>query len=427
MTLAVTGATGYIGSRLCTLAAKAGHDVLSLSRQPPAHDDVAWLPFDLFDNADLVLPANTLALVHLAATTQSATFDVEAERRSALRLIAACRMVGARMIFISSQTAAPQAPTDYGRSKWLIEDDVLESGGLVIRPGQVYGGPPKALFGTLVQLVRKLPLLPAFLPAPLVQPVHVDDLARAIVSAATRAELEPQRLQVAHPTPVTFTRFLRGIAHGHVRAHRFFLPVPTILILAANRLMGARTASTMGLDRLESLFKLPPMDTAASLKRLDIQLRPFPDDMRTPHEPPRRDQLREAQAFLSYCLREKASPGLMKRYVRAVESLRPGLGALHLPALLSAWPWTLACAERCHSASSDLGRELNWRLNAALLLSEASPQGARRFLRTREPSGWITHALVLLRSLFAEALIRLLSPLLRPWVTLRLTSHTKSP
>jgi len=35
----------------------------------------------------------------------------------------------------------------------------------------------RGLFGTLVKVVRRLPLLPTFLPAPKIQPIHVDDLA----------------------------------------------------------------------------------------------------------------------------------------------------------------------------------------------------------------------------------------------------------
>src|SRR5690606_18848395 len=100
----------------------------------------------------------------------------EMEIHAASALLSATTALKARFIFVSSQTAQAGAPTQYGRTKHSIEQLVLESGGIVIRPGMVYGGPSLGLNGTLSRLVRKLPVLPAFLPSPRVQPVHVDDL-----------------------------------------------------------------------------------------------------------------------------------------------------------------------------------------------------------------------------------------------------------
>src|SRR5690606_10483676 len=95
------------------------------------------------------------------------------------------RMAGERgipMVFLSSQASSPQAPTGYGRTKAAIEAAILPLHAAVIRPGLVYGGEERGLFGLLCALLRRSPLRPRLWPSPPVQPVHVDDLCAAIIT-----------------------------------------------------------------------------------------------------------------------------------------------------------------------------------------------------------------------------------------------------
>ena len=182
MRLLVTGATGYIGERLVRHALSNGHEVMVASRNRP-DKDLEWIPFDLSNATEISLPEGIDVVFHLAATT-SIAIDPDMEIEAAKSLINAAKQANAKIIFISSQTAREDAPTIYGRTKWQIEKLVLAAAGLVVRPGQVYGGPEQALFGELVRIMHKLPVIPAFLPAPMVQPVHVDDLIAALLNCA---------------------------------------------------------------------------------------------------------------------------------------------------------------------------------------------------------------------------------------------------
>lgn len=410
MRIAITGATGYIGQRLIHAAHLAGYEVLALSRRPVAQAGVVWQPFDLADATPLALPGDIIGVFHLAAETQHARGAEPTESAAAQRLIDAAGAVGASFVFVSSQTARANAPTDYGRIKWQIERATLAAGGRVVRPGQVYGGPERGLFGVLCALVRRLPVLPAFVPAPVVQPVHVDDLAAALLSCLAQAPSSV--VCVAASEGVSFTAFLKSIARGRTHRRPITIPVPTVFVRALAKLLGPGPSSTIGLDRLGSLFALPRMDTASDLQRLSLTLRPLSAGV-TRSGRGRREILREGRVFLTYVLRMVPSGVLLRRYVSAIETLRMGR-ALRLPEFVRCVPASLALLDGARGVDVAFRSELVWRLNAALMLAEASPQGACRFLGVNRPVGWSRSVLCMAQAVAAEAVCRVVQLLLWP-------------
>lgn len=411
MRIAVTGATGYIGQRLVRAARLAGYQVLALSRRPVSEAGVEWQPFDLGDEAPLSLPADIFTVFHLAANTQYEPSAQHNEHDAAERLIGAASAVGAHFVFVSSQTACSEAATAYGRIKWQIERTTLAAGGWVVRPGQVYGGLERGLFGGLCALVRRFPLLPAFVPAPVVQPVHVDDLVDALLKCVTR--VPSSVLCVAAPEGTDFVEFLQAIARGRTGRRLIFIPVPTLLIRAAFNLLGASLSGRLSLDRLLSLFTLRKMDTAGDLQRLSVKLRPLSAGV-TRSGTGRRELLCESRAFLTYVLREVPAGGVMRRYVKAIEALRK-VRALALPAFAQRTPALLALFEEAPSINDEFRCELSWRLNTALMLAEASPQGARRFLGIGKPCGFYRSSLGITWAVLMEFGRRMVQLFLRPF------------
>lgn len=398
MRIAVTGATGYIGRRLIRAALLAGHEVLALSRRPLIEAGVAWQFFDLADATTLSLPSDIDAVFHLAAETRYAAGTELTELTAAKLLIDAAGLVGAAFIFISSQTACASAPTAYGRIKWAIERATIEAGGLVIRPGQVYGGPEHGLFGVLCTLVRRLPVLPAFVPAPAVQPVHVDDLVEALLACLT---LKPSTvLSVAAPESISFAMFLNALARGRTSRCPVFIPVPVLLVRVTAKLLGAGLSSKLGLERLLSLFALRAMNTADDLQRLALMLRPLSSGM-TRSGRGRRELIREGRVLLTYLLRAKPASALVRRYVGAVETLRVAQ-PLRLPELVLRIPALLAFLDGARGIDAAFRCELDWRINAALILAEASPQGACRFLDIDNKGSWFRGALFIARAALME-------------------------
>ncbi|MEZ5738036.1 MAG: hypothetical protein R3E68_00335 [Burkholderiaceae bacterium] len=221
-----------------------------------------------------MLPDDIGAVIHLAAVTSGVPAPGQDEVAAAQRLLAAASDRRVPFVFVSSQTASEHAPTAYGRTKWRIEQLTLAQGGCVVRPGQVYGGPERGLFGLLARL-RRVPVLPAFVPPPRVQPVHVDDLAQALL-ACTAPQGRPGVLCIGDASPITFTRFLALIAHGRTGRRPLFVPVPVLLVRLAGRLVGPVARERLGLARLTSLFELPPMDTDADLRSWACSCAPSP-------------------------------------------------------------------------------------------------------------------------------------------------------
>src|SRR5438874_1821759 len=129
--LLVTGATGFIGSRLTAQALGQGLAVRTLSRRewsagplvPMGERFFGQLPFDIprdaFSGVDVV--------VHCAASTSSNLQIARAVNVIGLtRLAEAARQAGARtFITLSSQSARADAAAAYGRSKFEAEQALL--------------------------------------------------------------------------------------------------------------------------------------------------------------------------------------------------------------------------------------------------------------------------------------------------------------
>lgn len=417
MRVVVTGGSGYIGKRLICLAMRLGYDVVRASRDQSELNAGSSLFFDLAQNDTLVLPNDTSAVFHLAANTgaRKSWNDID-EVAAAQRLIKSAQQVGAKFIFVSSQTARADAPTVYGRTKWCIERKVLEAGGWVVRPGQVYGGELRGLYGTLANVVRKLPILPSFIPSPQIQPIHVDDLAAGLLSISERCEVKPGVYCLSAVEPISFSTFLTEIAKSRLRCKRICVPVPVIVVNLFMALIGEKWQSRLGLDRLRSLFDLPFMATAEDLFQLQLSPRPLSAGLHPSGDDRRRNLLREGRALLAYVLKEKPGSGLLRRYVRAVESLRKGQ-PLGLPSVFLNSPILISLLDRASWTNAGVAEEFNWRLDATTMLAEASPEGARRFLGVGFegglPSSMFSMTLAITGELFWRLLRALFSPVLR--------------
>jgi NADH dehydrogenase len=401
----VTGASGYIGKQLVKRALENNHQIVSASRKPlkGMHQ---WLPFDLNDSSDIKFPDGIDVVVHLAANISTEESTEEYEVQTARNLIAKASAVDAKFIFVSSQTAREDAPTRYGRVKWLIEQEVLLANGLVVRFGQVYGGFEQGLFGTLVNLVRRFPVLPAFFPPPLVQPIHIDDCVSGLLKLVELKGERPDVYKLGSPDPVTFTRFLNSISHNRVRVTRLFIPVPIFMVSLVTKVLGEKLTTRIGLHQLNSLFDLPSMNTAADLDTIRLKLRPLSSGMHRSGDDHRRRLVREGIVLLTYLLKNRPDLKLVRRYVRMIEQLRAGT-PLDLPNWLFLWPTSLALIDNSRINDSPTAREFNWRIDAATVIAEASKQGAIRFIGDAQSTWRISALLRIIIALCSEVIWRM--------------------
>ena len=415
--IVITGAGGYIGRYLTAGARARGCRVIAATRRRPAISDGDWISYALEDEVRADNFPEAAVLVHLAANTSIASHaDEQRELVAAQRLLLVARERRLRFIFVSSQTARPDAPTAYSRAKWRIEQEVRAGGGSIVRPGLVYGGVPGGVFRQLCLLVQGSVFLPALVPAPRVQPIHVMDLAEGILRIAERDELPQGEYNLACPTPVAFTSFLRAIATARVRRRRVFVPMPVAIVRFALRTANRWFGSPVDVERFRSLTDMPLLASASDLERIGLPLRPLFSGMHPRGSDRRRRLLVEGSALLSYVLKQRPPRALVKRYARMVETLRDG-EPVSLPVPAVRFPWSIALLDNHCLLAGAGAHELDWRLDAATLLAEASRAGARRFLNLGAPSGVTMVAFRIAHVLGAEALVRaarwLFSPILR--------------
>jgi NADH dehydrogenase len=371
-TLMITGAGGYIGRHLAAAARSAGWRVVAATRKPITGVD-AWIPYRLEDDiAADAIPQGAI-IVHLAAQT-GARIDADIEIEAGARLAAVAGQRDARMVFVSSQTARPDAPTPYGRTKWAIEQRVVHGGGVVVRPGLVYGGSPGGVYASLLRLLRRHRVLPSLTPAPHVQPIHVEDLARVLMRVGEQADISQPVWRVAAPESMTFDDFLRAVAASRGYAPPRFVRSPAFVAPLGAGFLEAIGACGLAM-RIRSLVGLPTMEVD-DLATLDMKLRSLAQGLARLH-PQRHAVIAEGNAMLRYVLGRRPRVGVLRRYVRGIETLRDGC-AIALPAWTRRWPTTLRALDQPSWVRH--WPELDWRIAAAAHIAEASPQGAERFL-----------------------------------------------
>ena len=231
--VAVTGASGYLGSQICETLESRGWQVIRLARSPErSHGQV--LSYDLATPiAAQVREAlrSAGALIHAAydlSLTSSADIwrvNVEGTRR----LLEAAKEAGvARIIVLSSMSAFAGTSQLYGRAKLDIEAITNELGGCAVRPGLVHSERAGGMAGAMRKLTT-LPIVPVIAGGAGVYTVWEEDLMKVIALLASAATLEPGTISVAHPSRVTLTDLMRAFAAQEDRRCRF-VPVPWQLV-----------------------------------------------------------------------------------------------------------------------------------------------------------------------------------------------------
>lgn len=193
MTLAITGATGFVGQALLDRALKAGHPVRALTRrEQPARAGVEWVRGDLADRAALrELCRGAEAAIHVAGVVNApdaAGFQA-GNVTGTLNLIEAARHQGVpRLVHVSSLSAREPDLSAYGASKARAEKLVRASGidWTIVRPPAIYGPRDTEMF-ELFRLARW-----GLMPMPprdgRTSVIHVDDLARLMLALVPMSE-----------------------------------------------------------------------------------------------------------------------------------------------------------------------------------------------------------------------------------------------
>ena len=268
----VTGGTGFIGSHLVDALIEHGVRPRVLVRPTSAiaqlagdrADKVEWVQGTLEDQQSLTQAVSQVDTVfHLAAVTKAHTEEayLRANAEGTQRLVQAMQAAQPRprrLVYLSSLAAAgpardgrpvepgdePHPITAYGRSK-LVGEQVCSAASdafevVMLRAPVVYGPRERDFFLLFRLAARGVVPLPAG-PESVVQLVHVSDLVRAMLRAATMPEARGL-YHVAESRSYAWSEIAAGISRAVGRSARM-VRIPRLLLrLAATASEGGAAA-----------------------------------------------------------------------------------------------------------------------------------------------------------------------------------------
>jgi len=232
MKVFLTGGTGFTGCHVVALLLKNGIQLRCLYR--PTRDrstllheqpEIEWILGDVSDAEALsVAMQGTDALVSLT----SLGFG------HADSIIRAAKNAGIdRAIFMSTSAIFTRLNAKSKKAR-LDAEHAIESSGLkytILRPTMIYGTPRDRNMWRLIRFMRYSPVVPVFGDGSrLQQPIHVDDVAQAVLKCLASEKAICKSYNLAGKHPLTYNQVIDTIAaQMNRRAWKFHIPYPPVV------------------------------------------------------------------------------------------------------------------------------------------------------------------------------------------------------
>ena len=256
----IIGASGRSGGALCRSLLADGVPIVPIVRDP-----AKW-------SATTPRVADVTDPTRLRGALQDATRVVCcAHARHAAAVIDAAPPE-ARLIFLGSTRKFTHWPDRHGNGVLAGEAAFVASGrsGVMLHPTMIYGAQGEDNVQRLAALLRRLPVVP--LPdggRALVQPIHQDDVTRAIRVALEHPWAGPRSLVIAGPAALPYADFVRAVAAAAG--------------LRPPRIMGIPAGPLMALAGVLRYIPMLPRIRPAEIRRLmedkNFDVRPMIDTL----------------------------------------------------------------------------------------------------------------------------------------------------
>jgi uncharacterized protein YbjT (DUF2867 family) len=239
-TVVVFGGGGFLGRRLVHRLTAEGMTVHVAVRHPdPARialrpidfDRVTVVPADVRDQASVAAAiAGADAVVNtVSAYVEKGGVTFEAVHVQGAEAVARETVAAGvpRLVLVSGIGADANSGSPYirarGRGEQVVQQTFPEA--TIVRPGAMFG-PGDALFGTLAELARLLPILPLIGGGHTrLQPVFVEDVGEAIASILTNPETVGRTYEFAGAGVYTLRELVSMTLHL-MGKRRLLIPVP---------------------------------------------------------------------------------------------------------------------------------------------------------------------------------------------------------
>ena len=296
MRIALFGGTGYVGSYLVDALIRAGmRPVLLVRRGSEARVRYAGacdiISGDIDDDAAIarVVEGADGVIYNIGILREfpdrGVTFEALHDS-AAYRTIEAAQRAGVKRFILMSANGVASEGTPYQRSK-LAAERFLATTDLdwtIFRPSVIFGD-PRGHMEFATQLARDIVASP--LPAPLffaglrvqdagqfaLSPVHVEDVARAFVTALETPEAIHQTFALGGPRTLSWRAIISTIAAAMGR-QKLMLPVPALGVAAAATLLDRFEQFPITRDQLQMLLQGNTCGDGA-FSVLEIDPKPF--------------------------------------------------------------------------------------------------------------------------------------------------------
>lgn len=261
MKILVTGAAGFIGSRLVNALDDKEYKVSCLVRKTSNCSAIEGLPNVSITRGDIKDKKSILSalkgcnsVVHLAAATSEKASELkigeEVNIGGSKKLIEACEELNVkRIIVISTQSTKRSKQGAYAKTKSSADKLFLDSSLniTILKPALVYGPGSKGLFVKIQKLATSLPIIPIIGSGEYkMQPTHIDDLNQAIIACLENNKTANSIYDIAGGTRLSFNEFINIVCEECLGKKKRKVKVPFLLTYA-------------GLSFLSFFIKNPPV------------------------------------------------------------------------------------------------------------------------------------------------------------------------
>jgi nucleoside-diphosphate-sugar epimerase len=281
-TVAITGASGFIGKNLCNYFLAKGWRVKALQRNihDGHHPNINYYKYSLNKDIDVNVIEGCDLMIHCAFQK----FDMQNKDAAELnihgtrKLLDACHKKKVKFIFLSTLSAHPGAKSEYGKHKLELEKIFNKEKDIVLKLGLVIG-PAGGLFSEIAKVIDKSRFIPLIDGGKQpIQTVYINDLCEMLEHCFIHNIKGIYK--IAEEEPIVMKDLYQMIALNKGKSLKFFYVPSSLILIILKTLEALNLGLKISSESLVGLRQLKAFDTASDLKKIGFRLKPASESIK---------------------------------------------------------------------------------------------------------------------------------------------------